>query len=267
MSSSSSSSAKQLVRRSVTGEVLLLCADTVRDTVHRQTRLKELVELTAEQVVLIGNNSLGLILAAGAATGAVMATQFGNGLQRFGGSLYVPQLVALSVLRELGPILAALLLAGRVGSGITSELASMKVTEQIDAIRALGDSVETTLILPRVLACLIVFPILTLFCDVVSILSAMLVAWKELSIGPLFYISKTIQGIVFADVWTGLVKAVLFALFISTVGCWKGLTTSGGTQGVGESTTWIVVRASIFILVSDYFLSKFFILTVLRYAL
>jgi phospholipid/cholesterol/gamma-HCH transport system permease protein len=226
--------------------------------------LRDIARLTAEQVVLIGNQSLSLLLVTGMATGAVMATQFGNGLQRFGGALYVPQLVALSVLRELGPVLASLLLAGRVGSGITSELASMKVTEQIDAIRALGDSPGATLVVPRVLACLIAFPILTLFCDSVSIFSAMLLSWKELSIDPSFYLSKTIDGVAFADVWTGLIKAGVFGLFISTVACWKGLDTTGGTQGVGRSTTWIVVRSSIFVLVADYFMSKFFILTVLQ---
>jgi phospholipid/cholesterol/gamma-HCH transport system permease protein len=229
------------------------------DLLRNPRQLKNLFKLTADQLVAIGNDSMGLLFAAGAATGAVMATQFGNGLQRFGGALYVPQLVGLSVLRELGPILAGLLLAGRVGSGMTSELASMKVTEQIDAMRALGDDVGSALLLPRVLAALIAFPILTLFCDVISIASAMLVSWKELLIAPEFYLTKTVEGIGFSDIWTGMLKSIVFGLFISTVACWKGLNTRGGTQAVGGSTTWIVVRASIFILISDYFMSKFFI--------
>ncbi len=246
-------------RSSISGKILLLGADAVADIARNPGQLKDLIQFTADQIVVIGNESLGLLFAAGVATGAVMATQFGNGLQRFGGSLYVPELVGLSILRELGPILAGLLLAGRVGSGMTSELASMKVTEQIDAMRALGDGVGSTLLLPRVIASLIAFPILTLFCDVISIASAMLVSWKELSISPQFYLTKTIEGVGFSDIWTGMLKALLFALFISTVACWKGITTRGGTQAVGRSTTWIVVRASIFILVSDYFMGKFFV--------
>jgi phospholipid/cholesterol/gamma-HCH transport system permease protein len=248
-------------RRSVSGEVVLLCSDALADTARNPSRFKDLFQLTAAQIITVGNESLALVFAAGAATGAVMATQFGNGLQRFGGSLYVPQLVGLSVLRELGPILAALLLAGRVGSGMTAELASMNVTEQIDAIRALGDSPGSSLVLPRILACLITFPILTLFCDVVSIASSMLVSWKDLAITPAFYLSKTIQGVGFPDVWTGMLKALVFALYISTVACWKGTSTTGGTQAVGRSTTWIVVHSSIFILIADFFLSKLFIIT------
>ena len=181
-------------KRSTTGGVLYLCGDVISESLSGRTRWNEVVQLTADQVLLIGNQSLGLLLVTGLATGAVMAAQFANGLQRFGGALYVPQLVGLTVLRELGPVLASLLLAGRVGSGITSELASMNVTEQIDAIRALGDSTGTLLVLPRILACLIAFPILTLFCDAASVASAMVLSWKDLSIEPSFYLSKTIEA-------------------------------------------------------------------------
>jgi phospholipid/cholesterol/gamma-HCH transport system permease protein len=254
-------------RRSVSGEVLFLLADTISESISGPLRKWDLFQLTAEQISIIGSESLGVISASGIATGAVMALQFGAGLQRFGGTLYVPELVGLSVFRELGPVLVSLLLAGRVGSGITSELASMNVSEQIDAIRVLGDSPNATLVMPRLLACLISFPILTLFGDVISVLSSMLVSWLELSIKPTFYLAKTVQSLVLADIWTGMVKSVVFALFIAMFACWKGLNTRGGTRGVGMSTTWIVVRSSIFILVSDYFLSKLFIMTVLKHAI
>jgi phospholipid/cholesterol/gamma-HCH transport system permease protein len=245
--------------------MLYLCTDTVHDSLTGYLRAPDIVRLTAEQIYLLGGLSLTLIFASNVATGAVMALQFGNGLQRFGGTMYVPELVGLSVLRELGPVLTGLLLAGRVGSGMTAELASMNVTEQIDAIRALGDSPYATLVLPRLLACLICFPILTLFGDWVSIGSAMVVSYMSLSIGPLLYFSKTLDTLTWADFWTGIIKALVFGFFVAVASCWRGLTTTEGTRGVGASSTWIVVRSSIFILVADFFLSKIFILTVLKH--
>ena len=251
--------------RSTTGGVFYLLKDAVSDFGSGPLQKKALIRLSAEQVYFLGSQSLGLIAASGLAMGAIMALQYGNGLQRFGGTLYVPELVALSIFRELGPILTSLLLAGRAGSGITSELASMNVTEQIDAIRALGDSPNSTLVLPRVIASLLVFPILTLFSEFASVLAALIVAYTDLSIGPVLYVSKTLQILQLADLWTGLLKTVVFSLFISLAACWRGLNTVGGTRGVGASTTWIVVRSSIFILICDFFLNKLFILTVLKH--
>lgn len=250
---------------SSSGEVFFLCVDAALDSAQERPRRGERTRLILEQIDNIGTRSIGLILAAGLATGAVMALQFGNGLRRFGGALYVPEIVSLAVFRELAPVLVSLLLAGRVGSSITSELASMHVTEQIDAIRALGDSPHATLVMPRLVACLIAFPVLTLLCDLTATLSAMAVCWGQISISPSLYLSKAHDILVFADLWTGLLKALVFGLFIGSVACWKGLRTSGGTRGVGFSTTWIVVRSSIFILIADFILSKLFLLTVLSF--
>lgn len=196
------------------------------------------------------------------ATGSVMALQFGFGLEKFGGKLYVPKLVALTILREMGPVFTSLLVAGRIGSGIASEVASMKVTQQIDAIRALGTSPIKRIVIPRVLASLIALPILTLFADYIGVFGAMMVSFHELEINTEFFFAKVIDTLIIEDLLTGMAKTVVFAFFISVTACWKGLNTEGGTQGVGNTTTWVVVTSSIFIMISDFFLTKLFIVTV-----
>ena len=218
--------------------------------------------LTMQQLFKIGVQSFLLVAVTGLATGSVMALQFGYGLAKFGGTLYVPKIVALSILREMGPVFTSLLVAGRIGSGIASEVSSMKVTQQIDAIRALGTSPIKTIVIPRLLACLIALPILTLFADYIGLFGAMLIARTELNIGTEYFMAKTIETLKMYDLLTGMAKTIVFAFFISVAACWKGLNTEGGTQGVGNSTTWVVVTSSIFIMVSDFFLTKLFIMTV-----
>jgi phospholipid/cholesterol/gamma-HCH transport system permease protein len=191
-----------------------------------------------------------------------MALQFGYGLARFGGKLYVPKIVALTILREMGPVFTSLLVAGRIGSGIASEVASMKVTQQIDAIRALGTSPIKRIVIPRLLACMIALPILTMFADYIGLFGAMVICQREHAINPGFFYAKTVETLRIYDLTTGMAKTVVFAFFISITACWKGLNTEGGTRGVGASTTWVVVTSSIFIMISDFFLTKFFILTV-----
>jgi len=218
--------------------------------------------LLIEQLYMIGIRSFLLVAVTGLATGSVMTLQFGYGLERFGGTLYVPKIVSLSILREMGPVFTSLLVAGRIGSGMASEIASMKVTQQIDAIRALGTSPIKRIVIPRLLACMIALPLLTIFADFISIFGAMMIGMTELGISPEYFIAKTLETAVIADLLTGLAKTAVFAFFIAMTACWKGLTTEGGTQGVGNTTTWVVVASSIFIMVSDFFLTKFFILTV-----
>jgi phospholipid/cholesterol/gamma-HCH transport system permease protein len=219
-------------------------------------------KLLLEQTYSIGIQSFGLVLVSGLATGSVMALQFGYGLARFGGKLYVPKIVALTILREMGPVFTSLLVAGRIGSGIASEVASMKVTQQIDAIRALGTSPVKRIVIPRLLACMIALPLLTLFADYIGLFGAMLICAREHAINPEFFASKAIDTLRIVDLATGMAKTVVFAFFIAITACWKGLNTSGGTRGVGITTTWVVVQSSIFIMVSDFFLTKLFILTV-----
>jgi phospholipid/cholesterol/gamma-HCH transport system permease protein len=219
--------------------------------------------LVIDQTFYIGIQSFMLVAVTALATGSVMALQFGYGLARFGGKLYVPKIVALSILREMGPVFTSLLVAGRIGSGIASEVGSMKVTQQIDAIRALGTSPIKRIVIPRLLASMIALPILTLMADYIGLLGSMLVCAKELSINSEFFYAKVVETLRMYDFTTGMAKTIVFAFFISVTACWKGLNTEGGTQGVGATTTWVVVTSSIFIMISDFFLTKLFILTVL----
>ena len=216
---------------------------------------------TIQQIFTLGVRSFLLVLVTGLATGSVMALQFGFGLEKFGGKLYVPNIVALAILREMGPVFTSLLLAGRIGSGIAAEVASMKVTQQIDAIRALGTNPVKRIVIPRLLAAIIALPVLTLFSDYIAIFGAMLVAHYELNINSEFFLTKAVETLHIADLLTGMAKTIVFAFFIAVTACWKGLNTKGGTQGIGNTTTWVVVVSSIFIMISDFFLTKFFILT------
>lgn len=219
-------------------------------------------KLTMDQLFWIGAESVVLVVITGLATGSVMALQFGHGLARFGGTLYVPKISSLSILREMGPVFTSLLVAGRIGSGMASEIASMKVTQQIDAIRALGTSPIQRIVIPRLLACMIALPLLTLIADYVAMMGAMLISKLELNISFGFFFAKMLDTLTLADLFTGMAKTVVFAFFIAISACWKGLNTEGGTQGVGQTTTWVVVMSSIFIMIADFFLTKFFILTV-----
>jgi phospholipid/cholesterol/gamma-HCH transport system permease protein len=218
--------------------------------------------LIIQQVYAIGIQSFLLVAVTALATGSVMALQFGYGLSKFGGKLYVPRVVAMAILREMGPVFTSLLVAGRIGSGIASEVASMKVTQQIDAIRALGASPVKQIVIPRVLATMITLPILTLFADYIGLFGAMLVCLTELQINTEYFITKSVETLRIYDLLTGMFKTLVFAFFISVTACWRGLNTEGGIQGVGNSTTWVVVTSSIFIMISDFFLTKLFIMTV-----
>lgn len=220
------------------------------------------LKLIFQQSYFIGVESLLLVLITGVATGSVMALQFGYGLERFGGTLYVPKITSLSILREMGPVFTSLLVAGRIGSGMASEIASMKVTQQIDAIRALGTSPIQRIVIPRLIACMLALPLLTLMADYVGLLGAMMVVKFEFNISYSFFYAKILETITLADLFTGMAKTIVFAFFIAISACWKGLTTEGGTRGVGQTTTWVVVTSSIFIMIADFFLTKFFIITV-----
>jgi phospholipid/cholesterol/gamma-HCH transport system permease protein len=219
-------------------------------------------KLVIEQLGAIGVESLALVVISGLATGSVMALQFGMGLARFGGTLYVPKITSLAILREMGPVFTSLLVAGRIGSGMASQIASMKVTQQIDAIRALGTSPIQRIVIPRLLACMIALPLLTLIADYIALLGAMLVAKTELNIGFPFFAGKVLETVSITDFITGMAKTMVFAFFIAITACWKGLNTEGGTEGVGKTTTWVVVVSSVFIMLADFFLTKFFFITV-----
>lgn len=214
--------------------------------------------LVLEQTYQIGVMSIGLVAVTAISTGMVMTLQFGLGLEKFGGKLYVPKIVSLSIVRELGPVFTALMLAARVGAGIASEIGSMKVTQQIDAIRALGTSPIKRVVIPKILATLIALPILSVIANTLGILGGAFVGTVELGLDPFFYYNKVTTTISIADYMTGVCKTPFFALFISVTSCYYGLKVSEGTRGVGIATTQAVVTSCILILISDFFLTKVF---------
>lgn len=216
------------------------------------------MRLLIEQIYHIGLRSLPLIFITALSTGMVMALQFGVGLEKFGGKMYVPKIVSLSIIRELGPVFSSLMLAARIGAGITSEIGSMTVTQQIDAIRALGTSPIKKIVIPRVLATLISLPLLVSVANIVGVGGGLIVGANDLGLDPQFYMQKVFATITIADYLSGLCKTFFFAIFIAVPACYFGLTVRGGTQGVGMATTRSVVTSSILIFIGDYFLTKLF---------
>ena len=216
--------------------------------------------LFIEQLFSLGVKSLSLTTITAISTGMVMSLQFGIGLERFGGKLYVPKIVGLSIMRELGPVLTCLMLAGRVGAGIAAEIGSMNVTQQIDAIRALGTDPIKKVVIPRVLAMIILAPLLTALADITGILGGMVLSWGELNIHPEFYFHEAISSLTTSDFSVGIAKTFFFGLIISVTACYYGLNTKGGTQGVGQSTTRAVVTSCILITIFDFILTKVFMM-------
>lgn len=214
--------------------------------------------LIADQIYQIGIRSFTLVFVTALSTGMVMALQFGLGLEKFGGKLYVPKIVSLSIVKEAGPVFASLMLAARVGAGIASEVASMVVTQQIDAIRALGTSPIKKIVIPRLLACVIAVPLLASFAIFIGVTGGLIIGVSELNLDAQFYVQKIFETISLIDYFSGFGKTIFFAFFIAIPSCYFGLTVRGGTQGVGIATTRAVVVSSIFILIGDFFLTKFF---------
>ncbi len=214
--------------------------------------------LVSDQIHQVGILSMSLILVTAISTGMVMAMQFGLGLEKFGGKQYVPKIVSLSIVRELGPAFTSLVVAGRVGAGFASEIGSMVVTQQIDAIRALGTSPLQKIIVPRFLALLIALPIVTAFATLAGIWSSMLIGMVELGLDPLFYNRKVVDTIILSDVILGTIKPILFAMLIATTSCYFGLNVGAGTRGVGIATTKAVVTSSILLFIFNFIITKVF---------
>jgi phospholipid/cholesterol/gamma-HCH transport system permease protein len=192
-------------------------------------------------------------------TGAVLALQTGVVLKTYGVLDYTGQLVMTTVVRALGPVLTCLMLAGRVGSGIAAELGSMVVTEQIDALRALGTSPIKKLVWPRIIALLVMAPALTVLCDIVGAFGGWITATTLMGVPSQTYIQSAKDALSYNDIFGGVVKPIVYGLIIALVGCRSGLRTTGGTVGVGRSTTQSVVMASILIIAVDFFMSKLII--------
>ncbi|MNJ93222.1 putative phospholipid ABC transporter permease protein MlaE [compost metagenome] len=236
------------------GGVGILTRQMIRELLHGRFYWKLLIE----QIYQVGLRSLPLIVITAVSIGMVMSLQFGLGLEKFGGKLYVPKLLAVTILREIGPVFTSLMLAARIGAGIASEIGSMVVTQQIDAIRALGTSPIKKIVIPRVLACLITLPILAAIANVVGNLGGLVVGASELNLDPNFYLLKVMTTSNIGDYLSGFGKTFFFALFISIPSCYLGLTVKNGTKEVGIATTKAVVVSSILILIGDFFLSKLF---------
>lgn len=233
----------------------LLAVQVLTEAIRRPLYL----HLIFQQVYLIGVSSLPLVLITAASTGMVMALQFGVGLEKFGGQLYVPKIVSLSIVREMGPVFTCLMLAARVGAGMASEIGSMTVTQQIDAMRALGTSPIKKIVVPRVFGCLIAIPCSVAIAIAVGIAGGMLVGHQELDLTTDFYLEKVYSTITATDYLSGICKTPFFAGFIAMTATYFGLSVKGGTQGVGRATTNAVVSSAILILVGDYFLTKLFL--------
>ncbi len=192
-------------------------------------------------------------------TGMVLALQSAYSLAAFGGKLFIGRVVSLSLVRELGPVLTALMVGGRVGAGITAELGSMAVTEQVDALRAMAVSPVQRLVFPRLAALFVMLPVLTALSDLLGILGGLAIAVWELQIASGFYFSSVWNQLRISDIASGLGKSFFFAFEIAMIGCYNGLSVQGGAAAVGRATTRTVVYASIAILVSDFFLTKLFL--------
>jgi phospholipid/cholesterol/gamma-HCH transport system permease protein len=209
-----------------------------------------------QQADLIGVGSLPIVVLTGFFTGAVLALNSSTTLQRFGSLSLLGQLVSVGMVRELGPVLTGLMVAGRNSSGMASELGSMVVTEQIDAMRALGTDPMKKLITPRVISTVFMLFFLTIISDLLGMIGGGAVARGLLGMDSHQYWSTAWQILTFQDVFMGLLKPLLFGFIISTVGCYYGITARGGTQGVGRATTQAVVASSVFILLVDFFTTK-----------
>lgn len=214
---------------------------------------------TLQQADIIGVGSLVIVVLTGFFTGAVLALQTSQTLQQFGSLSLTGQVVSLSMVRELGPVLTGLMVAGRNASGMASELGSMVVTEQIDAMRALGTDPTKKLVTPRVVASVVMLFFLTIISDLVGVGGGFMVATLVLNLDANQYWTTAYQSLEFKDVLMGLTKPVFFGFVIATVGCYYGLTARGGTQGVGRATTQAVVAASVLILMVNFFVTKLLI--------
>ena len=236
-------------------EYTLLVGAATRATFSRPFYFRDVVE----QFEAIGIGSLSVVLLTGFFTGAALALQSGMTLDQFGARSLVGRLVSASMVKELGPVLTGLMLAGRVGSGIAAELGSMIVTDQINALRALGTDPIRKLVVPRFLAGIFMAPVLTVIADTAGMVGGWIIAVTQLNVASGVYWSSVTQALFMGDAWMGLVKPFALGFVIVTIGCHVGLRTRGGTQGVGRSTTNAVVAASVAVIAVDFFITPLLI--------
>jgi phospholipid/cholesterol/gamma-HCH transport system permease protein len=236
-------------------EYVKLCAAAMQGAVTRPFYRHDLVE----QFDTIGLGSLTVVLLTGFFTGAVLALNTGITLDQFGARDFVGRLISASMVKELGPVLTGLMLAGRVGSGIAAELGSMMVTDQINALRALGTDPIRKLVVPRMLAGFIMTPVLTIIANGVGIIGGWIIAVSQLRVASSLYWTSILEGLYLQDAWMGLIKPFILGFVIVTIGCHVGLRASGGTQGVGRATTNAVVASSVAVIAVDFFVTRLLI--------
>ncbi|RMH22668.1 MAG: ABC transporter permease [Acidobacteria bacterium] len=212
------------------------------------------------QMEQIGVRSLGVASITTIFTGMVLALQTAYSLPTLGIKYYIGTVVGKSLTRELGPVLVALIVGGRIGAGMTAELGTMKVTEQIDALRSMAADPVKKLVVPKLVATLVMLPCLTILGDALGILGGLVIAVFQLNLSAGLYVNDVLSALTLDDVMSGIGKSFFFAYFIAIIGCYHGLTSRGGADGVGRATTNTVVLASIMVLVSDFFLTKLFYL-------
>jgi phospholipid/cholesterol/gamma-HCH transport system permease protein len=237
------------------GNLGLLTRDTARQALRRPFEFASLLE----QIESIGVRSTSVVVLTGIFSSMVITIQFASQLARFGAKEWAGNAVGVTLARELGPVMTALMVGGRVGAGIAAELGSMNVTEQVDAIRVLGADPIKKLVVPRVLAMLLVMPLMSAVSVVLGVIAGGLVASLDPDVRLNYFLSAALRSTTLPDFASGLGKALFFAFNISIVACYLGLSTRGGTVGVGRATTQTVVATSVVTLVSDFFLTKFFL--------
>ncbi len=240
------------------GEITDLAVQTVQQLFRKGSIEQSLVVAQFDQ---IGVRSLSIVIITSTFIGMVLALQTAYSLAEFGGKLFIGKVVSLSLVRELAPVLMSLMVGGRVGAGITAELGTMKVTEQIDALRALATNPVRKLVVPRVLATTLMFPLLTIVSICLGILGGLIIAVFTLHLDANFYLRSVIDTVRYNDLASGIGKTFFFGFSTGLIACYNGLRTTGGADGVGRSTTMTVVTAAITVLIMDFFLTKLFLLS------
>jgi len=236
------------------GGVIILLLETVFWSFVPPFRKKQIFD----QMYRIGVGSLPIVFLTAFFTGMVLALQSAHQMQRINAEMYIASLVALSMVRELGPVLTALVVAGRVGAAITAEVGTMKVTEQIDALETLATNPIKYLVVPRFLALMFMLPLLTIYADFVGMLGGYIIGVFKLHIGSNMYINMTTSPLDLKDLYTGLFKSSIFAIIIAIVSCYEGFRTTGGAEGVGRSTTLSVVTSFVLIIAADCLFTALF---------
>ena len=233
------------------GKIARLIAESIYHVVRGDVEFKN----TTQQMVSLGVRSIPLVLIISGFTGMVFSLQVAQELKRFGAESFIGQLLGLAIIRELGAVLTGVVVAGRAGSAIAAELGAMKVTEQIDALEAMATSPVQYLVAPRLIACMIMVPVLTVFAHLMGMTGGYVVATSQVGIIPMVFYQSSIRAIRFYDIFCSLVKAAVFGMIVAVAGCYHGLNTNKGAQGVGKATIAAVVSSMIGIFISNYFLS------------